>query len=368
MSSIALYTWCYDIGRTNYGQLLQCYATQKKIQHMGQEVELIRYRNPQENMDAVTFLASDRNKYELEYRVNSVEGGMSARVSKFISFIKKRINCTNVLYSIEEVEEAVKDVDIMLLGSDQLWASQWFDEITLFGFASNKKKVSYATSGLTNTSKKDRITNDRIACGLKYFDGVSVRENYGKEILNQLSKDLIVNEVIDPTLLLSSDEWSEVASCIQEDNDYVLCYFLGKFSEKKIVARGIMKRFKASKVLYIKSNYFEEGIVSEDVFFEAKDIGPEDFLTLIKNAKAVYTDSYHGCLFSIIFKKQFFVARYVNPGRIEDICKKLNISDRKSNSLRELNLTSDIEYDDVYNQLGGWLEVSTNFLKEYLSY
>ena len=125
-----------------------------------------------------------------------------------------------------------------------------------------------------------------------------------------------------------------------------------------------MKKHSVNKAIYIKSNYYDEGILSEGVFFEAKDVGPKEFLTLIRNAKAVFTDSFHGCAFSIIYKKQFYVSKYNNPARIHDLCEKMTIGHRNAYSLRHLSLIDEIDYEKVEARMNYWIKQSMVYIRE----
>ena len=343
MKKVAIYTWCYDIGRTNYGQILQCYATQEIIRHLGFEPLLIKYRKLCKDEDIQHLDVDSRIEYEKNYRIKKIEGELNGRIKGFFDFIENRIISTPPLYSEAEIINATKEVESYLLGSDQLWAPQWFDPVTLFEFVDSTRKISYATSGIEDKTPQGKEACRKIAEGIEGFKDVSVREHYGRKILEKYT-DTKIHEVLDPTLLLSKATWNEIASKRETEDSYLLCYFLGKISEKKIVIKSILNKYRISKAVYIKTNYFEEGVVEEGILEEAKDVGPCEFLSLIKNAKAVYTDSYHGSIFSIIYRKQFFVAKYVNPFRITDLCRKLNIADRSVNSIKQLEEVATIDY------------------------
>ncbi len=361
--SVALYTWCNDIGPTNYGQTLQCYATQFFLKKKGAEVRIIRYRKI-DTIEKPPFKECDRLEYEMQYRLREVEKDNNQRIGKFFDFVEEKLNCLPFCYSPNEIKERVKGFDVLLLGSDQLWAPHWFDKVTLFENANeNQRRVSYATSGINDSSEVGKRVCSEIGKGIEKFYRVSVREKYAKEVLMQYCKNKDIAEVIDPVFLLNRNEWDNIAEGEYKEN-YLLCFFLGKFTEKKIVIKELMKRHSVDKVIYIKSNYYEEGIVSEGIFFEAKDIGPKEFLSLIRNAKAVYTDSFHGCAFSLIFRKQFYVAKYNNPARISDLCEKMNMPSRNAFSLRHVSLLDEIDYGKVEECMHYWIERSIKFIQE----
>ena len=108
--------------------------------------------------------------------------------------------------------------------------------------------------------------------------------------------------------------------------------------------------------------YRNEGIGDENLFIEEKGVGIAEFLSLISHANAVYTDSFHGCAFSIIFKKEFYIASFDNLFRIQDICEKLGITNRYVQSLRHLENVDSINYTNVEKRLNYWIKQSRLFL------
>lgn len=132
-------------------------------------------------------------------------------------------------------------------------------------------------------------------------DYVSVREHSAQEIIQPLTEKE-VKLVLDPTLLLGKEDWTNILDTKNEYKPYVFCYFLGMDADKVEAARA----FAASNNLQIISTPFENQLYSEEIFPTYSDgIGPKEFLQLINEASFVLTDSFHASVFSIIFGKQF---------------------------------------------------------------
>ena len=279
--------------------------------------------------------------------------------------VKENIRGSRQCYTEEEVKSVSSDAEILICGSDQLWSPEMFDPVTLFRFAGREqKRISYATSGISNTGNIDRRICEEICAELKKFDAISVRENSAKVILDDLT-DIDIEVVLDPTLLLLESDWVDLCSSRISDEKYIFAFFLGPFTYNKIVLKKAMEKYGVNKVIYLKSSYFrDEGIVSEGKFIEAKGIGPKEFLSLVKNAEAVYTDSYHGTVFSIIFHKQFYVVRHRSPYRISELCEILRIGKRFAESINQLEELQDIDYMEVVEQLELRREQSISFLKK----
>ena len=207
-----------------------------------------------------------------------------------------------------------------------------------------------------------------IGALLSDFSYVSVREKRAKEVLKKYCKNREIVEVLDPVFLLNRQHWDSVIATnqaiSQKHNNYILCYFLGGVRDKKIVIKQLLKKHNASVAICIKTNYYyrNEGIGDENLFIEEKGVGIAEFLSLISHANAVYTDSFHGCAFSIIFKKEFYIASFDNLFRIQDICEKLGITNRYAYSLRYLEKVDSIDYTNVEKRLNYWIKQSRLFL------
>ena len=365
MKKVAVYTWCYDIGRTNYGQTLQCYATQEILKKIGCSPIILRYRKPLPDEKIIEFeKPEEREKYERAFRIRYVEEIEDKRIDKFFDFIKENISGSIPCYTEDEVKRVSSDAEILICGSDQLWSPEMYDPVALFKFAKKQqKRISYATSGICNTEKNARMICKEICTELKNFYAISVREKSAKTILDEFI-DAKVEVVLDPTLLLTESDWVDLAATRISDERYIFAFFLGPFTYNKIVLKDLMKKYGVSKVLYVKSSYFrDEGIVSEGKFIEAEGIGPREFLSLVKNAEAVYTDSYHGTVFSVVFRKQFYVVRHRSPYRISELCENLRIGKRFAESINQLEGLQDIDYTVVLEQLELQRKKSISFLE-----
>lgn len=190
-----------------------------------------------------------------------------------------------------------------ICGSDQIWSplSPHLSGFKFLSFAPKHKRIAYAPS--FGVSKIPSYNEKFIKKSLLEINDISVREFSGAEIV----KDLIGRNVpvlLDPTMLLTGEEWRKIyqASASSKENDkYILCYF---FDEPKLETVSKISGFAASKGLKIKvlvasnKTFLEKGA-------ELVDAGPMEFLQLIDNAQYVFTNSFHGCVFSVLFEKKF---------------------------------------------------------------
>lgn len=353
----AIITWCYN-GEINYGQILQCYAMCRLVQRLGYEPKVIRYRRPNEKEGV-----PQKNKwfvdlYEIWYRLTKVEGKIDIRIGRFLYFIKKFIPLSEQCYEKEQVEKECQDCEALFCGSDQIWNPLVFDEVYFLDFGkADQKRISYAPSGIWETNRQPEGFYQKLRQYLNRFQFITVREEESVEIL-QKYLDRKVTVVPDPTLLLTEEEWNCVASQKKAKESYVFCYFLGRFRGYRLLLKEIMKKYHVKKAYYTTPGLYEkENDLNRSSFFIAKNqAGPGEFLALIRDAQAVCTDSFHGMIFSIIYKKQFYIfdrnAPYRHPGanisRQGSLLKKLGIcGQRIIRCKKDLENIEEIEYSSV---------------------
>ena len=352
----SILTWCYNNGKTNYGQILQCYAMQELVRMLGYDPIVIRYRKPDVN-ENVPEDEADRDKYELSYRYEKVEGKKDERIQRFISFIKEHISLSKQCYSKKEVSECCKDSKAVFCGSDQIWNPLGFDDIYALNFETyNAKKIAYAPSGISVELDgwKDKLT--LLGSCLNSFDLVTVREEESMPILRKYTEKSI-EAVMDPTLLIPVQKWDSIAGEQLSEEPYIFCYSLGRLRENKVMLRYLLKKYNARKVLFITSGFFpnEDELEEDDLFKAVKNAGPAEFISLIKHAETVCTDSFHGLVFSIAYKKQFYIFRrhtenanlWGNMNRQRNLLKKTGIEDRYVRSCKEIDGLRLINYEEI---------------------
>jgi hypothetical protein len=211
--------------------------------------------------------------------------------------------------------------DYFITGSDQVWNSHW-DYISGFeflNFANTKPSVSLAASFGTDTIARGK--ENLIAEWLKRITNISVREFKGAELVKELTgRDVPV--LVDPTMCIPVEEWRKMERIIKLNNNkkYILYYVLGE------VNTNILSQVNS----YAKSENLNIYILNECQINEKFVIGPQGFLYVIDNAEYVITDSFHGAVFSLIFKKQLTIIERKQDGvnmssRIQTLAEKFDI-------------------------------------------
>ncbi len=244
---IGIVTWFHY---KNYGTVLQAYALQSFLKSQGYKCELINYI-PLNNKTLIqkiklgNFKKRILNKiesYRFKFLSEVEKEELKKRNNKFEKFLNKNIDFTSKIYSYDDLLKLNDMFDCFICGSDQIWNPNNLNGFYFLDFVNDKrKKISYAPSfGVKYIQPSKEI---KIQQWINKFDKISVREEDGANILNNLTqKDVQV--VVDPTLLLSSKIWKEISINPGITDDYILCYFLG--DKKRILGnfRQIKQNYK----------------------------------------------------------------------------------------------------------------------------
>lgn len=307
---------CYF--KNNYGSMLQAYATKKILDNNNIPNETINIDN---NIDFkkgkrkyyasqlfnFKFIKSKFGMIKLKLDkkiVKDLGKNISIRDSKYKEFRKEfnlSISCPDYKSLSEMAEAKYSDV---IVGSDQLWlpVNVVSDYYTLNWVPDNINKISYATSfGISKIPDKYTDEYKKFLSRINYL---SVREESGKKICDEYGISSKV--VCDPTILLTKEEWEQEA--VQEriiPDKYILCYFLGSNIEHRKFAEKLKEK---TGYKIVSLNHADEYVKYSDTFADITpyDIGPREWINLIKNAEYVCTDSFHGTVFSLLFNKTFF--------------------------------------------------------------
>ena len=374
MKKIALLTW---ITYENYGTFLQWYAICSVLKNLGYAVDSIQYFPretansqivPNKKTSFLTYCAKYcfQEIFHTNVRPLSYEQ-QRERHAQFECFRNKHFSLTKPCYTSSQLFTLNDDYDYFVCGSDQIWSPLCFDSHYFLDFVwDDKKKIAYAPSIGTDDINNPFI-REKIASLIRRFEYVSIRENAGKRIINELTgQDASV--VLDPTLLIDSTEWDTVEDkAYRVPPKYILCYFLGHNEKYWEDVQQLSKQEKLPLVIIpvFKKDFSRSQNVPNNV-------GPAQFLSLVKNASFVCTDSYHGSIFSLLYKKPFAVfSRFKTKdirnqnSRIDTFCENFNLNNRrisKRNSLKEV-FSNQIDWNKINITLTELRLKSINYLQ-----
>ena len=375
---------CLAYKGVNYGMLLQAYATQRVIERLGYETEIIEYTRTDYKHIRFTPYLPFLYIHELKKRIKKKrdktvldeihQNNVCERKAVSNQFIEERLLHRVKIQGIEALEKHALQYNGVLVGSDQIWPPDAaFGNFTTLRFAPDSmNKISYATS--LGVSSYPFWCKSSAKNFLKRINHISVREEQGKKIINGIC-DVPVQVVLDPTYLLTYEEWLELIPDERLiDGKYILCYFLGATLEHKKLARAYADKH-GLKLVSVLSTESVSDIDTSYADVVITGYGPDKFVNLIRHSEVVMTDSFHGVAFSVINKKQFYVfyrtlvgSKGSRNSRIDNILNTWDVKHRLVLNDSNVNGFSDqpIDYDIVDNILSEKRKESMSFLVKAL--
>ena len=342
-------------GYFNYGNVLQRYAVCNLLMGLGAEVESLWF-SPQagflpylqshypwmkDSWDWKTWVKLGINWKGATHKMFSGENAWEAARNAVIkSFVDRYIP---MRYDVDFTRVA-DEYDYFVTGSDQVWNPYFADLEKLFiKFAPGEKRIAYAASISCPEIPQDKL--QAFIDGVNGMKEISVREQAGADLIQQLTGRR-VQVVADPTMLVTAEDWRSIArkpSWLKGDEQLLVTYFLGKRPDSVIES---IARENGLQIV----NMLDERV------FEHYAIAPEEWLWLIDHARFMYTDSFHGTVFSILFRTPFVVTERVDAGcaskmtsRIDTLLAKFDLSDRRGTNANGYMIDSplDMHYGDV---------------------
>lgn len=353
----------------NYGAVLQCFALQETLKSLNQQVEVMDYRPKKltrsyklvskEFIDRTSLICFIKSLVMLfllfPFRLK--------RKIQFKKFIDRNINLSH--WHGRTCLGFPDDYDAFVIGSDQVWNLKYCNGINdlylgHFPFPKGQHRIiSYAASMMKSTGA-DKVYKELFKKVLNRFDYISVREAGKRDFLQPLTSKPI-KVVLDPTLLLNSDQWEKIAQIPSTPKKFVLVY-------------QVRINPNALRIAHIIAHYLEAEVIeiTSDIMFSLKKgnriVSPSKFLGYFKNASFVVTSSFHGTVFSVIYRKHFYSLRLHDSGdeRSENLLLKIGLEDRMidSESIPKLEL---VDYTGIENRIQNLKSKSVEFLKEALT-
>ena len=292
----------------NYGTMLQALALQEKVEQLGYQAELIdfkqdnslsRYEMLKLRIKRMPVYIKERKKYRA---LADSREKIKEKNELFEQFYKTYLHVGKKKYTTtQQLMENPPVYDGYVVGSDQTWNPFVANspEAFFLPFVENKsKKGSYGPSLAVKSLSDEKEKEYRKK--LSNFSFLSCREQDGAQLLSRITQKE-VKCVLDPTLLLSAKEWGKYCEFEIPKEPYILVYFLGEKSEHRRAVEKIQK-LTNWKIISLPAAYLE----MENNDYKKVWGGPKEFLSLIRGAALICTDSFHGTMFSINFQRNFF--------------------------------------------------------------
>ena len=367
---------------SNYGGVLQAYALQTVLKRMGHdvlEVELkknLRWQYPPLWKMPLSFGKRFLFKYIVRRKNQKILLERYERkiypllVHDILEFISKYIK----QFKVDKLIDCKGKFDAFVCGSDQIWRYKYYplfegdiaNVYLKFLGDDSCKRIAYAASFGTDNWEYPAKETAECKNWIQKFDAVSVREETGVKLCSTYY-DIKAKHVLDPTMLLSKDDYVDLIekSDVPKSKGNLFCYILDNTDEKMNVVKNIEKQRHLS-------SFFMNGDCGNWTEDLEKRIQPpvESWLRAFYDSEFIVTDSFHACVFSILFHKQFLVIGNKERGlaRIYSLLSMFGLEDRlTSDTDLDINRMKTIDYDRVDEILAKHREESRTFLIQALT-
>lgn len=375
---------CYQ--HRNYGSQLQCYATTWELRRRGVDYEIIRYAKAYTPRMILRLLPRLTNPVWISERVlqrytkkialalcPSFRRKNALRNEKIAAYSAKKFTALSPVFKgYDALREGSARYAAVMVGSDQLWSPSGIESgfYNLMFVADGVPRLAYAASiGVSQVDGKlhgvyrDFLT--RMSC-------ISMREQRGQALVKALSGREAA-WVVDPVLLLDAAQWrQEIPDQPLYQEPYVFAYFLGRSRAH----RQQVKAFAKARGLKLVTLHHMDTVHLSELGFGDEipyNVGPEEFVNLVRHAAYVFTDSFHGAAFSILERKPFLVFERYAAGsaasknsRIESLCESCGVHDRLYQG-DVFAVEAPMDYDAVHAKLAAHRAQSLRYLDEALA-
>lgn len=337
----------------NYGGILQAYAMQSVLRELGYKAYLIGYDH----------------RPEWRVRLGNLKWKLSKKVKKCVAITDKTTSFPlyhipmRYFHDYKSIKET--DFDAFVVGSDQVWRKEFVSDVSLpfllFTKGWNVKRIAYAPSFGPSEWKYDKETTELIKESLSSFDGLSTREQSGA-ILCKAYLNLDAKVVLDPTLIAPLSVYTKFVKKQKNSSSKPFVYFV-KRNMAAMGGESVMECLgeKSFNQLFLPYEGYDCGVLPS----------VEEWLNDIYHAKFVFTDSFHACVFSILFHKPFLVMPNMWGGntRFDSLLRPLGLEYRiineESKNMKEM-LCQPIDWKNVDAKLNALRQESLAFLKQAL--
>lgn len=340
----------------NYGAVLQMYGLYHTLRSLGAEVDVIDYRAPFNEKRFAKKRLKDLLRPREIYGILFHNSYQTYDRLSFQSFMNE-MTFSKPLYNQQELELCCNSYDRIVVGSDQVWnlGCTAGDNSYLLPFPiPSSKKASYAASIAYSSipERYEKIYQDALST----FSFLSVREKNSVKIVSELT-DKPVGCHIDPSMLLSANEWMKMADySLVPESPYLLMYLMSEDNTLIAKAKDIAQK-QDLNVVYVNNRLFKLRHA-----INVSHITPEQWLGLFLKASYVCVNSFHGLAFAINFNKPFvvrYIPRSIANSRLQTILEEYNLISRLVEGFQE----ADINYDSVNEKIEVNRKKAVDYLK-----
>lgn len=374
---------CIVYKNYNYGAILQSYATLIELGKFHVDYEIINYSHPRNikyyssalisAMNSVTIYSKLRAvRKKIGYKLNNnYKRVQNARRAKFNEFSANNFKLVSKpIHDYDELRQYADRFTDVMVGSDQMWLPSGLSTnfYNLLFAHDHTNKISYASS--FGVSKIPHNQENKTREYLSRIQHISVREESGARIVKELTgRDAKI--ILDPTMIITREDWDrEIKDTAVVDGEYIFCYFLGNNPDQR---EEVVRLSKSKGIKIVALKHIDEYIPSDSTFgdIEPLEVGPEEFVNLIRHATYVCTDSFHASVFSIIYHKKFMAFNRFKEGknsrnsRLDTLFNNIGMSRRFDGDIKKID--EQVDWESVDRNLEKLREFSSDFLVKALS-
>lgn len=351
----------------NCGSMLETYAMQETVRKFS-EPEIVNYSSDgQKELYSVFRKNSSFKKIVLNALSIPAAKKIARNNEKYREFQKKFFTTSK---EVDEKSLSDTEYNAVIAGSDQIWnvTIEDYNDAYFLNWVKQAKKIAYSPSfGAKNPAKYAKDI-DKIKGFLSDFDALSIREKNGQKWLSELGFKAPV--LLDPTLLLKQKDYEKLEdnSCTPKEK-YIFFYSPGFDRKMCRFVKTVAKKYGYKVITWSTRAYFIK-FVWQFGFKLPKYENPSVYLNLIKNAELVFTTSYHGTIFSTIYRKKFYCLKnggmYGDDDRVRTLLEQLDMMNRliEFNYDNNFDYLKDVNYEKYEKSLKPLQEKSRDYLKK----
>jgi len=370
----------------NYGAILQAHALQIVLGHLGFDTEILNYQRSYKDITntrttklnklvkkitSVNSFGDIENIIGHPFRkvwLEEVSKDINLRKSKIEDFKSVFTKRTRIL-NRDTIRDVSDNYDAFICGSDQIWNPTRFDSNFFLSFVpENRKKIAYAASlGVNAFSAGEKA---KISPLINRFDAISVREESAVKLISELTNKTVV-KVLDPTLLLDCHYWQHFIQNPDRDfqtKQYIFSYQIGQNNAHRDLTRRLGK-YLGLPIVTIPGIAYPQPYDFSYSDINLIDASPQDFISLITQSELLVTDSFHACVFAVLFGKKFIALqrdkdneRLSMNSRIYDLLKMFSLEDHM---VRDFTQAKFFYSKELKPEVEKWQQLIA-FSKEYL--
>lgn len=354
----------------NCGSMLESYAMQRVIEKRNIKAEIVDFSsNGQKELYSVFFKNSNIKNIIKNILILPHYKRVKNNNNKYEQFKNKNFKLSKKYTEQDKISE--EKYNIVIAGSDQIWNITIKDasDVYFLNWVNKAKKVAYAPSFGAKNILKFSNTPNKYKDYINSFDAISIRENNGQKWINELCNKK-VPVLIDPTLLLSKNDYEQLEDKKNKIDGKYIFFYCPSF-DKNICkyVKKISKKYNLPVITWSTKSYITKGI-KRFGFKLPKYENPSMYLTLIKNAELVITTSFHGTIFSTIYRKKFITVKngemYGDDDRVRTLLEQLEMTDRllPFEFDKKFNYLSEVDYSKYETVLPKLQKKANKFLDE----